>query len=72
MLKNTMTEMNSGINDISVTIDESAKGINESADGTGRIVASAILFYVCISVCFGTCFGIFTALTLLKYYIILF
>ena len=40
MLKNTMTEMNSGINDISVTIDESAKGINESADGTGRIVAS--------------------------------
>ena len=40
MLKNTMAEMNSGINDISVTIDESAKGINESADGTGRIVAS--------------------------------
>lgn len=40
MLKNTMTEMNSGINDISVTIDESTKGINESADGTGRIVAS--------------------------------
>ena len=40
MLKNTMTDMNSGINDISVTIDESAKGINESADGTGRIVAS--------------------------------
>lgn len=40
MLKNTMTEINSGINDISVTIDESAKGINESADGTGRIVAS--------------------------------
>lgn len=40
MLKNTMTEMNSGINDISVTIDESAKGINESADGTGKIVAS--------------------------------
>lgn len=40
MLKNTMTDMNSGINDISVTIDESAKGINESADGTGKIVAS--------------------------------
>lgn len=40
MLKNTMTEMNSGINDISVTIDESTKGINESADGIGKIVDS--------------------------------
>ncbi len=40
MLKNTMTEMNSGINDISVTIDESTKGINESADGVGNIVDS--------------------------------
>lgn len=40
MLKNTMTEMNSGINDISVTIDESTKGINESADGVGKIVDS--------------------------------
>lgn len=40
MLKNTMTEMNSGINDISVTIDESTKGINESADGVRKIVDS--------------------------------
>lgn len=40
MLKNTMTEMNSGINDISVTIDESTRGINESADGVGNIVDS--------------------------------
>lgn len=40
MLKNTMTEMNSGINDISVTIDESTKGINESAGGVGKIVDS--------------------------------
>lgn len=30
----------SGINDISVTIDESTKGINESADGVGKIVDS--------------------------------
>lgn len=40
MLKNTMTKMNSGINDISVTIDESTKGINESADGVRKMVDS--------------------------------
>lgn len=33
-----MAEMNSGISDISTTIDESTKGINEAADGVGGIV----------------------------------
>ena len=35
-----MAEMNSGISDISTTIDESTKGINEAADGVGGIVNS--------------------------------
>lgn len=39
-LKNTMAEMNSGISDISTTIDESTKGINEAADGVSGIVNS--------------------------------
>ena len=39
-LKNTMAEMNSGISDISITIDESTKGINEAADGVSGIVNS--------------------------------
>lgn len=39
-LKNTMAEMNSGISDISTTIDESTKGINEAADGVSGIVYS--------------------------------
>lgn len=40
ILKNTMAEMNSGISDISTTIDESTKGINEAADGVSGIVNS--------------------------------
>ena len=39
-LKNTMAEMNSGISDISVTIDESTKGVNEAADSVSGIVNS--------------------------------
>ena len=39
-LKNTMTEMNSGISDISSTIDDSSKGINEAADSVSEIVDS--------------------------------
>lgn len=39
-LKNTMAEMNSEISDISTTIDESTKGINEAADGVSGIVNS--------------------------------
>ena len=35
-----MAEMNSGISDISTTIDESTKGINEAADGVSGIVNS--------------------------------
>lgn len=39
-LKNTMAEMNSGISDISATIDESTKGVNEAADSVSGIVDS--------------------------------
>lgn len=39
-LKNTMAEMNSGISDISTTIDESSQGVNDAADSVGGIVDS--------------------------------
>ena len=35
-----MAEMNSGISDISTTIDESSQGVNDAADSVGGIVAS--------------------------------
>ena len=39
-LKNTKAEMNSGISDISTTIDESSQGVNDAADSVGGIVDS--------------------------------
>ncbi len=35
-----MAEMNSGISDISTTIDESSQGVNDAADSVGGIVDS--------------------------------